>query len=426
MAKYNALALPVLDAFKWYNYKEIEYVGEEAKVRNTVKKSIGKAFGKDGQSYITTLLEDINGQNSLSRDKMSVRFFKNAKLASVGMNLRVILLQPTSYFRASANIDNKYLIKALAHKPKIAHAEKYCGMALWKSLGYYDTNIQRGVAEQIKHAETGYDKLVEWSMKGAGDADRLTLGYLWNAAELEIRKTRKDLKVGSEEFFLEVGKRLRDIIYSTQVVDSTLTRSEFMRSPDGRDKILSMFASEPTLAYNILQDAYIQTSLDARELGSKKAAFKKNGKKIAKAITAYTVTNAVAALVESGFDILRDDDEEEIDIAEFMKLYLANFAADMSIVGKIPYLKDGLSILQGYSPSRSDVQWMQSAYKTYLGIAKHLQGEGNPVTTIKNGIKTISYLSGLPFYNAYRDAMAILDKLDILSAEELEEAFKIE
>ncbi len=423
MAKYNALALPVLDTFKWYNYKEIAYLGDEAKVRNTVKKSIGKAFGKDGQSYITTFLEDINGQNNLSRDKMSVKFFKNAKLASVGMNLRVILLQPTSYFRASANIDNKYLIQALAHKPKTAHAEKYCGMALWKSLGYYDTNIQRGVAEQIKHAETGYEKLIEWSMKGAGEADRLTLGYLWNAAELEIRKTRKDLKVGSEEFFFEVGKRLREIIYSTQVVDSTLTRSEFMRSSDGRDKFLSMFASEPTLAYNILQDAYIQTSLDARELGDKKVAFKKNGKKIARAVTAYTVTNAVAALVESGFDILRDDDDEELDIVEFMKLYLSNFATDMSIIGKIPYLKDGLSILQGYSPSRSDIQWIESAYKTYLGITKHLQGEGNPVTTIKNGIKTFSYVSGLPFFNAYRDMMATLYKLDILSKEDIEDLF---
>jgi hypothetical protein len=121
---------------------------------------------------------------------------------------------------------------------------------------------------------------------------------------------------------------------------------------------------------------------------------------------------------------LRDDDEEEIDIAEFMKLYLANFAADMSIVGKIPYLKDGLSILQGYSPSRSDVQWMESAYKTYTGIAKHLQGEGNPVTTFKNGLKTFSYVSGLPFFNAYRDIMATLNKLDILSSEELEEMFK--
>jgi len=423
MAKYNALALPVLDAFKWYNYKEIEYVGDEAKVRNTVKKSIGKAFGKEGQKYITTFLEDINGQNSLSRDTLSVRFFKNAKIASVGMNLRVILLQPTSYFRASANIDNKYLVKALAHKPKTEYAEKYCGMALWKSLGYYDTNIQRGLAEQIKHKETRYDKMVEWSMKGAGEADRLTLGYLWNAAELEIRETRKDLKIGSEEFFLEVGKRLRDIIYSTQVVDSIVTRSEFMRSPDGKDKILSMFASEPTLAYNILQDAYIQTGLDARELGSKKKALKKNGKMIGRVITAYTVTNAVAALVESGFDALRDDDEEEMDIAEFLKLYLSNFASDMSIVGKIPYLKDGISILQGYSPSRTDVQWMQSAYYTLLGISKHLKGEGNPETTIKNGIKTSSYLSGLPFYNAYRDAKAILNKLDILTEEDLEEIF---
>lgn len=107
-----------------------------------------------------------------------------------------------------------------------------------------------------------------------------------------------------------------------------------------------------------------------------------------------------------------------------MKAYLANFAADMSIIGKIPYLKDGLSILQGYSSSRSDLQWMESAYKTYTGIAKHLHGEGNPIYTIKNFLKTFSYISGLPFFNAYRDLMALLNKLDILSSEELEEMFK--
>lgn len=162
-------------------------------------------------------------------------------------------------------------------------------------MGYFDTNIQRGVAEQIKHAETKTEKMIEWSMKGAEFGDKITFGYLWNASEFEIRDKRKDLKPGSEEFFNEVGKRLRDIIYSTQVVDSTLTRSEMMRSSDGRDKMLTAFASEPTLAYNMLQDAYMEMSLEARRLKqagekhSKKKAFAKHGKRMARVSSLFDV-----------------------------------------------------------------------------------------------------------------------------------------
>jgi hypothetical protein len=53
-----------------------------------------------------------------------------------------------------------------------------------------------------------------------------------------------------------------------------------------------------------------------------------------------------------------------------------------------------------------------------------MQGEGNPTKLIKNGLQTISYAFGLPFYNAYRDLMASLNKLGILTTEELEEILK--
>jgi len=160
MAKYNALALPVLDAFRWFNYKEKGYKGETAYDTKSVKQAIENAFGKDGQSYITTFLKDLNGQENTSRDTIGKGFLTRAKIAAVGANIRVALLQPTAYLRASANIGNKYLIKAFGKKPQIAMAEKYCGMALWKSLGYFDTNVQRGVADQIKHAESPYDKAI--------------------------------------------------------------------------------------------------------------------------------------------------------------------------------------------------------------------------------------------------------------------------
>ena len=423
MAKYNALALPVLDAFKWYNYKEKVMKGDTVFKTNSVKQSIETAFGKDGQNYFTTFLRDLNGDKEVSRDNLGGHFFTNAKIAAVGLNLRVVFLQPTSYIRASAVIDNKYLSAALLHKPKIAKAKEHCGMALWKSLGYYDTDVQRGVADQIKHSETFKDKASEVAMFGAQKADELTWGYLWNACELEIRRTRKELKVGSDEFNQAIAKRLREIIYATQVVDSTMTRSQIMRGSGLYEKMLTAFGSEPTIAYNMLQDAYMGTVLDARQFG-KKEAIKKNAKNVARVVTAYTLTNIAAAIVESGFDAFRDDDdEEEMDLEEFMRLFLTNFASDMSLTAKIPYIKEMHSIIKGFGTSRTDTQWMESIANTLKGWIKIFGGEGNPEKVLKNSLRTFSDVSGLPFFNVYRDLMAALDKLDILTSEDLEELF---
>lgn len=422
MAKYNALALPILDSFKWYNYKEKSKQGETQHKTKSLKQSLENAFGTNAQSYITTFLRDINGADNSSRDTIGKHFFTNAKIASVGMNLRVVLLQPTSYLRASAVIDNRYLIRALAHKPKIAKAEKYCGIAQWKALGFYDTNIQRGVTELIKHDETVRDKAVEVAMKGAEMADKLTWGVLWNACELEVRAKQKDLKVGSDEFNNAVAKRLREVIYATQVVDSTMTRSQMMRSSDMYDKMLTSFASEPTLSYNMMQDAIFEIKL-AKRRGESKDSMRKHGRHFARVAVAYTVTNLMCALVEAGFDAYRDDEDEEMDLAEFMKAYLRNFATDMSFTAKVPYIKEIISILQGYTSSRTDTQWMQSLGYSLKGIAKIMEGEGNAYTTFKNILRASSYVSGLPFYNVWRDGMSFLNKTDIMTAEELEEAF---
>ena len=425
MAKYNALALPVLDSFKWYNYTEKHDIAEGTFKTSGVKQSIEKAFGKDGQNYFTTFLKDINGQQEVSRDTLGNGFFKNAKIAAVGANARVILLQPTSYARASAVIDNRYLTKALMHTPKVKKAETHCGMALWKSMGYYDTNIQKGVEAQIKHDDTLKDKLVEVSMKGAEIADKLTWGYLWNACELEVRDKRKDLKVGSDEFYNTIAKRLREVIYATQVVDSTMTRSQMMRSTDRFDKMLTAFASEPTLAYNMLQDAYMGLHLDARHMG-KKEAWKKNGKRVARIVTSYTATNAIVAIIESAFDAFRDDEDEEMDILKFLKnYYLPNILSDMSITSKIPYVKEIRSMIQGFGSSRTDTQWMENMTKAITTWYKIIATDkGKPSTAIKYSVKALSDVSGIPFYNLWRDSMALLNKLDLFTAEDLNEMFE--
>ena len=173
----------------------------------------------------------------------------------------------------------------------------------------------------------------------------------------------------------------------------------------------------------MLQDAYMGLQLDARRMG-KKEAWKKNGKRMARIVLAYTMTNAVAALVESAFDALRDDEDEEMDAIAFMKYYFSNFASDMSITAKIPYIKEIHSILQGFSSSRTDTQWMDETVKALKGWYKFIaEGKGKPKTLIKYSIKGISDLSGLPFYNVYRDTMSTLNKLDLFTAEDLNEMF---
>ena len=403
MARYNALALPILDMYKWLNFKDVTEAGEEISVQESVK----EAFGDYAWGYLQTFLKDVSGSSkSDTRDNLAVRFFKNSKIAKVAGNIRVALLQFTSFIRAGAVMDNKYLLHALHYKPKIQQSEEKCGIVLWKSLGYYDTDITRGLTSKIKHDENLKDKVVDWSLKGAEWADKVTMGVLWNACELEIRDTRKDLAVGSKEFYEAIALRLREVIYRTQVVDSMLTRSQMMRSPGGWDKMLTTFASESTLSLNLMTDIFVSTSLEARETNLK-TAMQKNGKYIRKAITAYVVTNIVTTILQSVFDAFRDYDEDEKDEGYWTRLMLENFAVNSSMFAKIPYINLAVSAIQGFSASRADADWMNNTVKAGKEIVKLMSGDGDPIKLLNYVLKSGSDVTGIAAYNIYRDILAL-------------------
>jgi len=422
MAIYNAYALPVYDMVRWYNYHTKTIEGEEV----GVIKSLQNAFGEGATSYIEKLITDLNGQHESSRLGFISRIFKNTKIAMVGNSLSVSALQITAYPKAALIISPKYLMKSLFYikdfgvKKGREKAKKYSGIALWKSKGNFDVDISRNMSKRIKHEETLRDKLIEWSLKGAEKGDEFTWGMLWNACEFEIRDTRKDLKVGSDEFHEAVAKRLREIVYKTQVVDSPLTRSEVMRSPDGMAKSLTMFASELTVAYNIVSESFVEAHLDVRKNG-KKGSLKRNGGKIARALTIYTVTSAFSQILATAIQAYRDDEEEK-EFEDYLKMYLSNFLLDWAIIGKLPYIKEALNYAQGYSSSRVETVWMDSFFKAARYWEKAFSGkEGASRKAIEESLKTISYLSGIAGYNQYRDLMATLGFLGILTKEEFEE-----
>ena len=411
MAKYNALALPVLDAFKWYNYKEKIKVNPADKddrrfKTKGVKQSVEKAYGAGAKKYIVQFLRDINGANSggiEGAEQLAKKLMANYKVASVGANLRVALLQPSSYIRASVLMDAKYLTKAFTKKPQIEKARETCGIALWKSLGFYDTNIAKGVAEQIKHDDSVMDKIKESSMKLAEWGDSITWGYLYNACEAEVKDKQPGLTGKAKEE--AIAKRLREVIYATQVVDSTMTRTQMMRNKSTWIQMATSFMSEPMISYNLLHDCFMQYNTDKRITGSKGTALKRNGKKISRAMMAYTLTTFASALAGALPDALRDDDEEK----EFAETFISNAAenAVSDALGMIPLFKDVVSLAQGYDVARMDTQALASIVRAYQSVAKAVEEGEVTYKTIYNAVRAISQATGIPLSNLMRDAVAI-------------------
>ena len=92
------------------------------------------------------------------------------------------------------------------------------------------------------------------------------------------------------------------------------------------------------------------------------------------------------------------------------------------ISAKIPYIKELMSFFQGYSANRMDTQWMEQLAKVFGDLGKIASGKGIKAEKgQKDILKLFSTISGLPFYNVYRDTLAGMKHLGIIDAEELEE-----
>ena len=414
MARLNAYGMALLDYMKWLNYRE-KTVNDEGQITvRGVRKSMEKAYGKAANSYVLNLVKDVNGRASDNGDPtILMKMMRNAKIASVGANLRVAALQFTSYPRAAMVLSTKSLALGLTKVPQITKAKEYCGIALWKSFGFYDTNIARSIEDQMKGATNIRQKIIELSMKGAEWGDAITWGCLWNACEYEVAQTTKN-KVGSEEFYQEVGKKLREVVYATQVVDSTLTRSQLMRSKSGLTQEAASFMSEPTLTANIIMDAGFQFESEKRRTGSIKAAWNKTGKDIGRAVAVYSCVALLAALVESLGDAWRDDDDEEF-YKKFFEALPENALLNMLPFNKVPIVSDAFELALSFfdigffSSEKMSTQWLSQTATAVDAWGDVLSGKSTATVygALYKTVKALSSTTGIPFGGAVREVVAL-------------------
>lgn len=438
MAKYNAMVLPIIDAQKWYNYRYGEK-NEAGQVNTrTVQRAMTRAYGEAANKFVIRYLQDLNGvkENGDRGDTMPKRMISNYKRAMVAANMRVALLQPTAYVRASAVLDYKYLVKAFADKTGTKQATKEMlensGIALWKSLGFFDTDVGRSVRDQIKGKSSKIDDLVDKTMVPAEKGDEITWARLWRACKLEVQDKQS---LTGDELLKATAERFREVVYRTQVVDSTMTRSHMMRGSGTFSKMTTSFMSEPTVSYNMVMESTRQIAEDAKRLGMR-VALRRNWKVAGRAYQAYIVSAVVTAIVESLYDALRDsDDDDYLDkvwkafggekpetvkdgILNVILGLNGNLAGDINPIGKVPYLRDVVSILGGYSNGRMDTEAvanLKKAIDIWAEVIRLQTGDldkatkttyyGNMTTygMIYPTAKALSQLTGLPGSAAMRE-----------------------
>ena len=408
VAAYYSFGPAVLDACRWYNYKEKIVANGEGATQHkdkSVKGLMETAYGVEAKKYVEKFLRDINGdtENLGVMDRFAKYMMGNYKKAAVGANIRVCMLQPTAYVRAAVVIEPKYLLQGLRPNQGIEKAKEHCGIALWKSMDYYDVNISRGLKSKIKHDETKAEKAVEKSLELAGKMDEWTWGCLWNACEAEIKDTRKDLKPDSDAYFKAISDRLREIIYKTQVVDSVMTRTQSMREKSFIAQTLTAFMSEPLTSYNMVLSAAWDAMAEKKATGK---TSRQTRHQMAKVTMAYVVSSAATAIAGSIMDAVRDDDEEKEFGEAYMEALLDNFLNDLNPLGKLPVVKDFVSINQGFNPTRMDEQVYLSAAYALNAWEKLLEGKGSVYKTIYRTLQTFSQATGIPMSNLFRDVIA--------------------
>ena len=427
MAKLNGMGLPILDAIKWFNFKERINYNDGTYDTRTMQGAMEQAYGTQALKYFRTLMKDINGVTESGDRGVSLpgKLMSNYKIASVGANLRVALLQPTSYVRAMTVLKPQFLAGVLPSMEAYREAMKYSGTAVWKSLGYYDTDIARGMRGQIQHDDTIRDKIASASMTLAEKGDQLTWSRLWTACKRQAKSENNNLR--GQALMDRTAALFREVVYSSQVMDSTLTRSEVMRGKTNWTKAMSAFMAEPTLSYNILLDAASEYMNDTRRNG-KAGAWQRNAGKIGKAFTVYVCSAAFSAVVESIADAARDDDDEKY-LDKWLEAFLGedsliqgNLAQDLTILGKLPYIKNFISTLQGYSSSDMSTAAFSNlvnVFKIWEETIKLNNGTLDKATKITyygrmtewgkvyKTLQALSQLSGVAAANMTRDVTAI-------------------
>ena len=428
MIKYATLLAPMEDINRLYNYRYRDSMGNLT--GKNVRQVLSGVYGDAAQSYWRNLMRDVqNGmvKSASSTTRTVERIVGNTKGAAVGANLRVVIQQPTAYFRAAVVLEPENMVKGLGNGVTKGNgwdkARKWAPIAGIKDTSGFDQGSRYTIAREVYGTDGSF---MEWlsdkSMSLAGKADAMTWGKIWNACEWQVAADTS-LEVGSDAYYQQVAEVFTDVIDQTQVVDGIMQRTQIMRDSDALTRQATSFMGEPLKSLNILMRSYDAWVYETNPQKRSKAL-----KQLKRAVGALLVTDVVNALAQSIVDGLRDDDKdkkywervleaftgitgEEKDFGEAVKniTLQGNVKGNITLVGRIPYAKDIISILQGYTVDRMDAGAVDDIVRATKSMISSANGQGKKTAAynVKQFLTVVSKIFGVSVANLGRDTWAI-------------------
>lgn len=425
MTDYASWLCTMEDINRLFNYQFRDEEGNPT--GKTIKGLLDRVGGPGSQKYWHNLMEDIqNGINAPGDSPMwdiAGKTIGGFKGAAVGANIRVVIQQPTAFFRAAAVLDPQDMARGLARGVTRGSGWKkalqYSPIAMRKDAGGFDISSPYKMTETLFDNRTNVRKLNDALSAPAGAADALTWGKLWNACEWATAREHQGLTKGSEAFYRQTAKLFAEVIDQTQVVDGVLQRSNIMRSSNAVVKQATSFMGEPIMSLNLLMRAYDQVRYEQNSQKRGKAI-----KTMGRAATALVVTNVVNALAQSLIDAMRDDDEDKKYWERFRAAFTGisgdeetpwekawnaimegNVGSNMNPLGQIPFVKDALSIMQGYDVSRTEMEIVSDLIQAGQTAIQSADGQGKRTRAyaLKGLLAAGAKMFGIPASNLARD-----------------------
>lgn len=428
MIKYATLLAPMEDINRLYNYRYRDSSGNLT--GRNMQQVLSGVYGDAAQKYWRNLMRDMqNGmvKNASDTTRAIERIVGNTKGAAVGANWRVVIQQPTAFFRAAVILDPENMAKGIARGVTDGNgwdkARKWAPIAGIKDSSGFDQGSRYTIAREVYgSSDSIMDKLSDWSSRGAANADAITWGKIWNACEWQVASDTKT-EVGSDAYYRQVGELFTDVIDQTQVVDGIMQRTQIMRDSDALTRQATSFMGEPLKSLNILMRSYdawrFETNTQKRS-----AALKQ----LKRSVGALLVTDIINSLAQSLVDALRDDDKEKKYWARFFAaltgvsgdeesfgelaknvLLEGNLKGNITLVGRLPYAKDLISILQGYSVERMDADAIGDIVRATQTMYSSVTGKGKYTTAYacKQLLTAVSKIFGVSVANLGRDVWAL-------------------
>lgn len=428
MIKYATLLAPMEDINRLYNYRYQDSMGNLT--GKNVRQVLSGVYGDAAQSYWRNLMRDVqNGmvKNASATTRAVERIVGNTKGAAVGANLRVVIQQPTAYFRAAVVLAPENMAKGLGNGVTKGNgwdkARKWAPIAGIKDTSGFDQGSRYTIAREVYGTDGSFMSwLSDKSMSLAGKADAVTWGKIWNACEWQVAADTS-LEAGSDAYYQQVAEVFTDVIDQTQVVDGIMQRTQIMRDSDALTRQATSFMGEPLKSLNILMRSYDAWVYETNPQKRSKAL-----KQLKRAVGALLVTDVVNALAQSIVDGLRDDDKdkkywervleaftgitgEEKDFGEAVKniTLQGNVKGNITLVGRIPYAKDIISILQGYTVDRMDAGAVDDIVRATKSMISSANGQGKKTAAynVKQFLTVVSKIFGVSVANLGRDTWAI-------------------